>query len=118
MTAVPPTPDSRGYRPEDDAEPDSRGVRAWSHRHRRPLLLGAAAVAAALCVVWVFVVPDKVHAVTGLQRLAIQWGHPLCWALLCLAALSTAFGLRRSLRDTALWGAAVAYGAFLLATVL
>lgn len=90
----------------------------WHRRHRHALGLAGAAVAAGMTVVWTVVVPDKADTTSGLQSLAIRWGHPLTWAFLCGLGLAYAAGTPRSVRDPLAWAALASYAVFLAALSL
>ncbi|PKI93161.1 hypothetical protein CW368_02460 [Actinomycetales bacterium SN12] len=76
---------------------------------------GGAVFAAALAVVWAFVVPEQAGTATGAREIAIRWGHPVCWALLAVVGILIAMDAPRRLRDTVAVVAAASYAAFLIA---
>ena len=96
-----------------DAGEGSR--QGWARRHHRMLGIVGAVIAAALAVVWVFVVPEQAESATGVREAAIRWGHPVCWALLAVVGVLVAVDAPRRLRDGVAVLAAVSYAAFLLA---
>lgn len=77
-----------------------------------------AVIAAALAVLWTFVVPAKAAAATGWQEIAIRWGHPLCWALLAAVGVMFAVDGPPQIRNALAQAAALAYVAFLAGTLL
>lgn len=90
----------------------------WWHRHRVAVGLTAAAVATALALTWLVVVPSEASEATGLQLWMLQYAHSLCWALIALAATGFALRAPRILIDGAAWSALAVYAAFLLALAL
>src|SRR5690606_28699617 len=72
-----------------DDHPADRGA-PMTTAGRRTLALAGSVVAAGLSALWVVVVPDKAEATTGLQALAIRWGHPGSWALLAVLGAAVA----------------------------
>ena len=80
--------------------------------------LASAAAAAGMTGVWLVVVPEKADQTSGLQELAIRWGHPLCWALLAVAGVLFALGAPKRVRDGFCYAAAGCYAAFLAGMVL
>ncbi len=93
-------------------------VRDLVERHRRPVGLAAAACCLVLAAVWLVVVPEKVAVSTGVQALALRYGHATCWAFLAVAATLYAFGAPRRSTATAAGVAFAAYAVFFAATVL
>lgn len=90
-------------------------LRPWLRRHHRLLGLGGAAVAAGMTALWMTVVPEKVDTTSGIQALAIRWGHPLCWAFLTTVGLLVAADAPKRLRDGLAISAGVCYAGFVLA---
>lgn len=80
--------------------------------------LAGAAAAAGMTVLWSVVVPEKADRTTGLQELAIRWGHPLCWAFLAVAGILFAVGAPQRVRDGVSLAAISCYAAFLVGMVL
>lgn len=68
--------------------------------------------------VWIAIVPDKVAETSGLQELAIRWGHPACWALLAVVGVLVALDAPKQIRDGIGIAAAACYAAFLAAMLL
>ncbi|WAB82177.1 hypothetical protein OVN18_03995 [Microcella daejeonensis] len=101
-----------------ESTPRASRIAALLARHRRLVGAAAAAIALALAVLWVIVVPEKAAETTGVQRFALEWAHPLCWLLLAVAGALHAMRAPDRLRDAVGWSALVAYGAFLLALLL
>lgn len=99
------------------SDPAVSRINAWAAGHRRRLGGAAAVAAVALAVLWGFVVPEKVDTVSGMSRVAIRWGHSLCWALVSLAALSYALDRGTRWRTLLLWGAAACYVGFMVALI-
>lgn len=95
-----------------------RRFAAWTHRHRTAVGLSGAVAAAGLTAVWLVVVPAKADQTTGLQELAIRWGHPLCWAFLAVAGILFALDAPKRVRDGFCWAAAGSYAAFLAGLML
>ena len=93
-------------------------VRGWAARRSRVLGVAGAVAAVGMTTLWTVVVPDKADTTTGLQSLAIRWGHPACWALLAGVGLAVALDAPRRVRDPLAWSALGSYGAFLLALAL
>lgn len=89
----------------------------WPRRHR-PLGWAAAAVAAGMAGVWLVVVPGKAEETTGVQELAIRWGHPACWALLAVVGVLVAVDAPRRTRDAVAITAAACYAGFIAGMVL
>jgi hypothetical protein len=85
---------------------------------RRTLALAGSVVAAGLSALWVVVVPDKAEATTGLQALAIRWGHPGSWALLAVLGAAVAADAPVRLRSALAWSALACYAAFVVALLL
>lgn len=98
--------------------PSDRRTRARTAPRRRTLALAGALVAAGMTVLWLVVVPDRADTTSGLQSLAIRYGHPLSWALLTGLALSHAADAPKALRDGLGWGALASYAVFLAALAL
>lgn len=98
--------------------PSDRRTRARSAPRRRTLALAGALVAAGLTVLWLVVVPDRADTTSGLQSLAIRYGHPLSWALLTGLALSHTADAPKALRDGLGWAALASYAVFLAALAL
>lgn len=86
---------------------------AWARRHRRPLGVIGAVVAAGMSALWVVVVPEA-EAASGVQEAAIRWGHPLCWALLAIVGVLVALGAPRRIRDGVALLAGGSYAAFVI----
>lgn len=93
-------------------------ARAVARRHRRPLGIAAAILAALLALLWTQVVPDRAATAPPLQSAVIRWAHPACWALLAAAALCWALGAARRVTETLAWLALGAYGAFLVSLAM
>ena len=90
---------------------------------RRGLWIGAGIAAAALCVLWCFVVPEKANSAVGVQSATIRIAHPLCWGLFAAAAFGYAWrrpaGKRgEQLRTMLVSGAGVSYAGFATALLL
>lgn len=85
---------------------------------RRALALAGAAAAAGMTVVWCVVVPDKADETTGLQSMAIRWGHPATWALLTAFGVLVAVDAPKPLRDAVAWASLGCYAAFWAGMVL
>lgn len=85
---------------------------------RRSLALAGSVVAAGLSLLWVVVVPDKADTTSGLQALAIRWGHPASWALLSALWVAVATDGSARLRATLGWSALACYAAFVVALLL
>lgn len=98
--------------------PGREGIRRRIERNRTAVGLGGALVAGAMAGLWLVVVPGRVDEVTGLQELALRYGHGACWALVALAALLYALRAPRQAVTTSAWAGLVAYLAFLAAVVL
>ncbi|WP_153392751.1 hypothetical protein [Ornithinicoccus halotolerans] len=90
---------------------------AWTHRHRRPLGLALTAAAAGMTGLWLVVVPARAEQTSGLQELAIRWGHPACWAFLAVVGVLVAVDAPKRVRDGAGIAAAVCYAAFIAGMV-
>ncbi|RWR18050.1 hypothetical protein D8Y24_11785 [Agrococcus lahaulensis] len=107
--------------PPTDASGDASGTarpspaRAWAARHRRALGLTGAVVAAAMAVLWTLVVPEQAAAATGVQQLALRWGHAATWALLAVVGALVALDAAPRLRSALAWASLACYAAFLLA---
>lgn len=93
-------------------------ARSTARRHRRPLGIAGAVLAAALAVLWTQVVPDSAATSPPLQAAVIRWAHPMCWALLAAAALCWALGAPKRTTETLAWLALGAYGAFLVSLAI
>ncbi|MFC0483721.1 hypothetical protein [Pseudarthrobacter scleromae] len=91
---------------------------AWTRSHRKALGLAGAAAAAGMAVVWTVIVPDKAAQTSGVQELAIRWGHPVCWALLAVVGVLVALDAPKRTRDGIAITAAACYAAFLAGTLL
>ena len=85
---------------------------------RRTLALAGSVVAAGLSALWVVVVPDKADATSGLQALAIRWGHPASWALLATLGVAVAADAPVRLRAVLGWSALACYAGFVVALLL
>lgn len=94
------------------------GLKEWARNERRPLGLLGAVAATGMAGLWIAVVPDKAAETSGVQELAIRWGHPACWALLALVGFLVSLDAPKRLRDIAAVAAAVLYAAFLTAMLL
>ncbi|MFF1252641.1 hypothetical protein ACFVYC_09110 [Pseudarthrobacter sp. NPDC058329] len=101
-----------------DAEQLRTRLSAWARHHRRPLGLTGAAVAACMAGVWLAVVPDKAADTSGVQELAIRWGHPACWALLAVVGVLVAIDVPKRARDGVGIAAAACYAAFIAGMLL
>ncbi|MEW1918619.1 hypothetical protein [Pseudarthrobacter oxydans] len=62
--------------------------------------------------------PDKAAQTSGVQELAIRWGHPACWALLAVVGVLVALDAPKRTRDGVAIAAAACYAAFLAGTLL
>lgn len=93
-------------------------IRDLVERHRRPVGLAAAAGCLVLAAVWLVVVPEKAVVSTGVQELALRYGHSACWAFLAGAATLYAFRAPRRATATVAGLAFAAYAVFFAATVL
>lgn len=91
---------------------------AWVRRHHRPLGASGAVAAAGMTALWMVVVPAKAEATSGVQELAIRWGHPLCWALLATAGVLVAVNAPKRLRDGVAIAAGACYAAFVIGMLL
>ncbi|KAA6435173.1 hypothetical protein FQ330_05315 [Agrococcus sediminis] len=87
--------------------PGPRGIAA--------LGLTGAVVAAAMAVLWTLVVPEQAAAATGVQQLALRWGHAATWALLAVVGALVALDAAPRLRSALAWASLACYAAFLLA---
>lgn len=85
---------------------------------RRALALAGAVAATGMTVLWVVVVPERAGTTTGVQALAIRWGHPASWALLAALGLAVAADVHRRVREVLAWGALGSYAVFVLALLL
>jgi len=94
------------------------GVRAVVTRNRAAVGVVLAALCLGLAVLWVFVVPAKAGATTGVQEAAIRYGHPVCWALLATASVLFAVRAPRRSVDVVVRSALAAYVVFVVATVV
>lgn len=93
------------------------GVRAVATRNRVAVGVVLAALCLGLAVLWVFVVPAKAGATTGVREAAIRYGHPVCWAL--PATASVLFAVRAPRRSVdVVRSALAAYVVFVVATVV
>lgn len=79
---------------------------------RRRIAVAGAVAAAGLTVLWCFVVPEKADQTTGVQSLAIRWGHPATWALLSGLGVMIAMDSPKPARDTVAYASLACYGAF------
>lgn len=91
------------------------GAAALAGRHRTVVGGGAAVVAAALSVTWLVVVPGKADDVAPLQSAVLRYAHPMCWALLAVAASAWALRAPRGAVEWPARGALAAYATFLVA---
>lgn len=98
--------------------PGQHRAAAWARRHRTAVGFVGAAAAAGMTALWLVVVPEKADQTTGLQELAIRWGHPLCWAFLAVVGVLFALDSPKWIRDGFAWAAAGSYAAFLAGMVL
>ncbi|MEW1982973.1 hypothetical protein [Pseudarthrobacter oxydans] len=71
-----------------------------------------------MAVVWTVIVPDKAAQTSGVQELAIRWGHPASWALLAVVGVLVALDAPKRARDGIAITAAACYAAFLAGTLL
>ena len=77
---------------------------------------GFALFAAALTVVWLFVVPPEA-GVGGFLGAVVRFGHPLTWFLLTLVGLLHATDRAPRLKATLAYGSLASYAAFMIALV-
>lgn len=90
----------------------------WRPQRRTALAFAGAIVTAGGAVLWSFVVPDLADTAHGLRAVAIRYGHPAAWAMLCLWCLLIAARAPRWARATAAYTALAAYLVFLAALLL
>ncbi len=91
---------------------------SWAHRNRRPLGFVGATASAGMVALWLIVVPDKAQATSGVQSLAIHYGHPAAWACLTVLGLLVAADAPQSCRNVVSWTGLVSYVAFLVSLAL
>lgn len=85
---------------------------------RRRIALAGALASAGLAVLWTVVVPDKADETSGLQALAIRWGHPATWVLLSALGVLVATDAPKPARDLVGYASLGCYGAFWAALLL
>lgn len=81
-------------------------------RRRRRLALAGTVAAVGMTVLWSLVVPDKADHTSGLQSLAIRWGHPATWALLAALGVLVATDAPKRIRAAVGYASLGCYGAF------
>jgi hypothetical protein len=87
-------------------------------QEHRGVVGGVAALGAtALAVTWLVLVPGKADDVEPVQSWLLRYAHPVCWALLAVAAGGWAARAPRLLTQWSARGALAAYVAFLAALV-
>jgi len=102
------TPD-RLASPEPSREPFVR-------RHRAVVGFGFAVCAAALTVVWIFVVPPEA-SVGGVLGAVVRLGHPLTWFLLSIVGLLHATDRAPRLKASLAYSSLASYAVFMIALV-
>ncbi len=92
--------------------------RRFVDRYRTPLAIGGLILSLGLAVLWLFVVPERAEATTGVQSWLIRYAHSICWALLATTAVLVLARAPKRAIDLTAWAALAAYAAFLGATLL
>ena len=93
-------------------------MKSYLDKHRKLVGSIGGVIAFVIAVIYLKVIPAEVSSASGLQKIILNYGHSLCWTLLCGASIGWAVVKKNKWSKILAYTALVVYVIFISTLLL